>query len=143
MPGWMPLEWALKNTEDRSVITTNNQGFCTEVIQSGSPVTLVDDPDDGIPKVTKYDGVNFGGIAIYNSANIDLTKEMVPEGTLSMHSKFPVAVSGFEIVLPIIGSVGDFIRPRKDGSWKVGCKRKRAVGRIMQRCGMKSIVRLL
>lgn len=125
------------------MITTNSQGFCIEAIQSGSPVTLVDDPEDGIPKVTKYDGVNFDGVAIYNSASIDLTKERVPEGTLSMYSRFPVAISGFEIVLPIIGSVGDFIRPRKDGSWRVGCERKKAVGRIMQRCGMKSIVRLL
>ena len=125
-----------------SLTTVNMEGFCSDQIQKGDPVSMVPDEATGYLKVVPYNG-KFAGVALYNIVHIDLTKEYVTEGNLPMHSKFPIAISGYEIILPLIGIVGEFIRPRKDGSWKVGCKRNRAVGMIVQRCGMKSIVRVL
>lgn len=125
-----------------SFTTVNCEGFCSDKIRKGDPVSVIFDEASGCTKVVPYNG-KFAGIALYNIVYLDLTKEFVTEGNLPVHSKFPIGISGYEVILPLTGIVGEFIRPRKDGSWKVGCKRKRAVGVIIGRQGNGSIVRLL
>lgn len=125
-----------------SFTTVNMEGFCSANIKQGNPVSVVPDEASGCLKVVPYNG-EFAGVALYNIVDIDLTKEYVSGWNLPMHSKFPIAISGYEILLPLHGKVGQFIRPRKDGSWKVGCKRKSAVGVFVRREGSGSIIRLL
>jgi hypothetical protein len=45
--------------------------------------------------------------------------------------------------MQMTGEAGDYIRPKKDGTWKVGCKRKNAIGQIIECFGNRSIVRLM
>jgi hypothetical protein len=121
-------------------IDMNN--FCNEKLSIGDPVEFyADQTHSNI--VRKYRGGVFAGVSMntvvdFGCADFRLKYEEVPIG-----SKLGLATTGSKIKLPIVGNRGDYIRPKKDGTWKVGCKRKNAIGQIIECFGNRSIVRLM
>ena len=115
--------------------------FCEEKISVGDPMEQhVDQRQVMIAR--KYRGGQYIGVSLNTVIDIDYTKSHPKYHEVSVGSRIAVAGRGCEIILPIEGAVGDFIRPRKDGTWKVGCKPKRAVGQIMSCSGTQSKVKL-
>jgi hypothetical protein len=116
--------------------------FCEEKISIGDPMEwhITDHP---VKMARKYRGGQYVGISLNSVVKIDFSKERLKSSDeVAIGSKIAIASAGCELVLPIVGKTGDFIRPRKDGTWKIGCKSKRAVGQIMSCNGVSSRVKL-
>lgn len=113
--------------------------FCEDLVSMGDPM------EQHFDHARKYRGGQYIGVSLNTVINIDFTKRHQnyhKYHEVNVGSRIAVASRGCEIILPIEGAVGDFIRPRKDGTWKVGCKPKRAVGQIMSCSGTQSKVKL-
>ena len=118
--------------------------FCEDLVSMGDPMEQHFDQRQ-VMIARKYRGGQYIGVSLNSVVNIDYTRYHQNHHKyheVSVGSKIAIAGRGYEIILPIEGAVGDFIRPRKDGTWKVGCKPKRAVGQIMSCSGTQSKVKL-
>jgi hypothetical protein len=123
--------------------------FCEDLVSMGDPMEQHFD-NRQVMIARKYRGGHYVGVSLNTVTDIDYTKYADIDYTkyhpkyheVGLGSKIAIAGRGCEIILPIEGAVGDFIRPRKDGTWKVGCKPKRAVGQIMSCSGTQSKVKL-
>ena len=118
--------------------------FCEDLVSMGDPMEQHFDQRQ-VMIARKYRGGQYIGVSLNTVINIDFTKHHQnyhKYHEVCVGSKIAIAGRGYEIILPIEGAVGDFIRPRKDGTWKVGCKPKRAVGQIMSCSGTQSKVKL-
>lgn len=116
--------------------------FCNSVLSKGDPVEFwIDQSQHQL--VRKYRGGIFAGISMNSVVDIGCAEYFLRGDEVPRGSKIGIAVSGSQVILPIHGNIGEYIRPRKDGTWKIGCKRKNAVGRIVNTNSNHSIVRLM
>jgi hypothetical protein len=116
--------------------------FCNEELSIGDPVEFcIDQTHPNI--VRKYNGGVFAGVSMNAVVNFGCSDFRFRANEVSVGSKLSIATSGSKITMSIVGNAGDYIRPKKDGTWKVGCKRKNAVGQIVQSSSDRSIVRLI
>jgi len=116
--------------------------FCNEELSIGDPVEFCTDqthPD----LVRKYRGGVFAGVSMNTVVNFGCAEFRLKDNEVPVGSKLTIATSGVMIKLPIKGNIGEYIRPRKDGTWKIGCKRKNAIGQIVRLRENCSIVRLM
>ncbi len=117
--------------------------FCEDVIIAGDPVEHYNCNEPNLPpRVRKFRGGRFVGISLNTVVDIDYRFAVPKYNEVAIGSKIGIATSGTEVIMDIVGEAGDFIRPKKDGTWKVKCKRSKAVGVILSCDGNKSIVRL-
>ena len=117
--------------------------FCNDQLSIGDPVEYC--RDQMYPNIVrKYRGGVFAGVSINSVVDIGCADfRQLRYEEVRVGSKIGVATSGCQVNMPIVGNPGDYIRPKKDGTWKVGCKRKNAVGQIVQSSSDRSIVRLI
>ena len=116
--------------------------FCNEELSIGDPVEFsIDETHPNI--VRKYNGGAFAGVSMNAVVNFGCSEFRFRENEVPVGSKLAIATSGSRIIMSITGDPGDYIRPKKDGTWKVGCKRKNAVGQIIECFGNRSVVRLI
>lgn len=116
--------------------------FCNDLLSVGDPLEFCVDQTQH-PFVRRYRGGSFAGVSMHSVINIGCSKYSLRRNEVPVGSKIGIAMNGSQLVIPIRGEAGEYIRPKKDGTWKVGCKRKNAVGQILECFGNRSIVRLM
>lgn len=106
------------------------RGFCNQEMHFGMPVTVVKDPVYGNMAET-YDGKRFSGILLNNVIDIDLTESTPYWPDVQVGSLVRIGTVGCEVRLPIVGELGQYIKPKLNGEWKITNKRKKgSVGQI-------------
>lgn len=116
--------------------------FCNDELSIGDPLEFRD--NESHPNmVGKYSGGTFAGVSMNSVVNIGCAEYHLKYDQVPVGSKIGIAMGGSRTIMQIVGKAGEYIRPKKDGTWKVGCKRKNAVGQIIECLGNRSIVRLM
>ncbi len=116
--------------------------FCNDELLAGDPLEFR--ANRTYPNIVgKYRGGAFAGVSMNSVVNIGCAEYWLKYEQVPVGSKIGIATSGSQVRLSITGKAGEYIRPKKDGTWKVGCKRKNAVGQILECSGNSSIVRLM
>ena len=104
------------------------RAFCDEYLHFGEPVTIVSG------QVKHYDGEHCHGISLNTVMDPDLMKSHPSFVNVGPGQIVVVGTAGSKIRIPLLtGDIGHFIKPTKNGGWKVTSKRKgKSVGQILK-----------